>query len=100
MASTPQRLDPSSSLWDLVERRAEASPEGIVFVDGRGRSLSFVGWLQHAQRVAAGLFQGLAPERIPERLDIFEELPRNSMGKLLLAPRVSRSAASTFTSAT
>jgi len=25
----------------------------------------------------------LAPQRIPERLDIFEKLPRNSMGKLL-----------------
>jgi acyl-CoA synthetase (AMP-forming)/AMP-acid ligase II len=27
--------------------------------------------------------QGLAPQRIPERIDIFEALPRNAMGKLL-----------------
>jgi cyclohexanecarboxylate-CoA ligase len=27
--------------------------------------------------------QGLAPQRIPERIDIFDTLPRNSMGKLL-----------------
>lgn len=46
---TPPRL------WDLVTWRAELTPEPAVLVDNRGRSLSFAGLRDCAERVAAGL---------------------------------------------
>jgi len=49
MSDTPWRL------WDLVTWRAELTSERTVLSDGQGRSLSFAGLRDAAQRVAAGL---------------------------------------------
>lgn len=43
------------SLWELVERRAEATPTALFGIDERGRSLQFDEFAAAAGRVAAGL---------------------------------------------
>jgi acyl-CoA synthetase (AMP-forming)/AMP-acid ligase II len=43
------------SLWELVERRAAATPEALFAVDDEDRSLSFAGYRDAALRCAAGL---------------------------------------------
>jgi cyclohexanecarboxylate-CoA ligase len=43
------------TLWELVERRAAASPDAVMILDERGRQLTFVEYHAESQRVAAGL---------------------------------------------
>ncbi len=43
------------NLWELIERRAEASGDAEMGVDEDGRTLSFNGFRDWAERVAAGL---------------------------------------------
>ncbi|MDJ0847549.1 MAG: AMP-binding protein [Myxococcota bacterium] len=45
----------ATSLWDLVEKRAAATPEGLFARDDAGRELSFAGYREAALRRAAGL---------------------------------------------
>jgi len=46
---------PSDSIWQLVEARAEATPEALFAVDERDRALSFADYRDAALRAAAGL---------------------------------------------
>ncbi len=43
------------SLWELIERRAEASPDRPMLIDEADRTLTFAGYRDQAERVAAGL---------------------------------------------
>ena len=45
----------ASTLWELVEARAQATPDGLFALDEVGRELSFEGLRDEAERVAAGL---------------------------------------------
>jgi cyclohexanecarboxylate-CoA ligase len=45
----------SDSLWDLVERRAEASPDALCAVDEHDREVAFGEYKVWCERVAAGL---------------------------------------------
>ncbi len=45
----------AASLWELVERRAAATPEALFALDDAGRELSFAGYREAALRCAAGL---------------------------------------------
>jgi acyl-CoA synthetase (AMP-forming)/AMP-acid ligase II len=50
------------TLWELVERRAQASPDHPMLIDARGRTLTFGGFRDQAETVAAGLAaQGVGP---------------------------------------
>ncbi len=50
------------SLWELVEQRAAATPEGLAAVDEDGRSLSWAEVRTEAERAAAGLARlGIGP---------------------------------------
>jgi len=50
------------SLWELVERRAAASPDALFAVDDADRSLSFAGYRAAVERAAAGLARrGIGP---------------------------------------
>jgi len=63
------------SLWELVERRAEATPDALFAVDDEGRSQSFADYRNAALRCAAGLAaRGLEREtrvswQLPTRID-------------------------------
>src|SRR5438067_12635479 len=48
----------AGNLWELIERRAEATPEGQLAVDHTGRATTFADYVGACQRAAAGL-QGL-----------------------------------------
>ncbi len=43
------------NLWDLVERRAKATPDGEMAVDQRGRRITFLEFRDRAEAAAAGL---------------------------------------------
>lgn len=43
------------SLWELIEARADASPEATMAIDEAGRTLTFGGYRDWCERVAAGL---------------------------------------------
>jgi acyl-CoA synthetase (AMP-forming)/AMP-acid ligase II len=45
----------AGSVWELVERRAAATPDALFAVDDEDRSLSFAGYRDAALRCAAGL---------------------------------------------
>lgn len=45
----------ADTLWKLIERRAEATPEAPFAFDEEDRALSFAGYREAAQRAAAGL---------------------------------------------
>ncbi len=45
---------PDAGLWELVEARAAATPDGVLIVDERGRTLTAAGLRDDALRVAAG----------------------------------------------
>jgi cyclohexanecarboxylate-CoA ligase len=45
----------ASSLWELLERRAEATPDARVLGDEAGREVTFAGLRDAAERVAAAL---------------------------------------------
>ena len=43
------------TLWELIERRAEASPDAVMVVDESARSLTFGEYRSEAEQTAAGL---------------------------------------------
>ncbi|MEY2453035.1 MAG: cyclohexanecarboxylate-CoA ligase [Acidimicrobiaceae bacterium] len=43
------------SLWELLEKRVEATPDAVMAVDENGRSLTFAEYKAEAERTAAGL---------------------------------------------
>ena len=56
MASSPsERAVTGRTLWELVEERAEATPDASMAVDEFGTSLTFLEYKISAERVAAGL---------------------------------------------
>ncbi|MEZ5140268.1 MAG: AMP-binding protein [Acidimicrobiales bacterium] len=48
-------LENSTTLWELVERRAAATPDAMLLVEAGGRSLTCAEFRDRAERVAAGL---------------------------------------------
>ncbi len=48
-------IDDAASLWDLVERRATATPDALLGIDEDDRALSFGEYRAAAERAAAGL---------------------------------------------
>jgi cyclohexanecarboxylate-CoA ligase len=51
-----------ASMWDLVERRAAATPDRLMLVDERDRTVTFGEFRARAERVAAGLHaMGVSP---------------------------------------
>jgi cyclohexanecarboxylate-CoA ligase len=55
-------MRPDRTLWQLVEERAEATPEALCAVDERDRRLDFAGYRDAALRVAAALHaRGVGP---------------------------------------
>jgi acyl-CoA synthetase (AMP-forming)/AMP-acid ligase II len=65
----------ASILWQLVERRAAATPDALFAVDDLDRALSFAGYRERALRCAAGLAaRGVGAERrvawqLPTRIE-------------------------------
>jgi acyl-CoA synthetase (AMP-forming)/AMP-acid ligase II len=65
----------AGSLWEVVERRAAATPAALFAVDDEDRSLSFAGYRDAALRCAAGLAaRGVGAEtrvswQLPTRID-------------------------------
>ncbi|MFJ8585797.1 class I adenylate-forming enzyme family protein [Streptomyces sp. NPDC093595] len=58
---TPHTLDASTTLWELVERRARLTPGRPALLQG-GRTLTFAGLRDRAERTAAGLWRmGVRP---------------------------------------
>lgn len=47
-------LENSTTLWELVERRAAATPDAMLLVEAGGRSLTCAEFRDRAERVAAG----------------------------------------------
>lgn len=45
----------TSTLWQLVEERARATPDALIAIDDQDRTLSFSEFRERAERVAAGL---------------------------------------------
>ena len=43
------------TMWELIQRRAEASPDRLMLIDEHGRTLTFAQFRDRAERVAAGL---------------------------------------------
>lgn len=43
------------NLWELVERRAAATPDALMVIDDNGRELTFADYRAEAERAAAGL---------------------------------------------
>ena len=63
------------TLWSLVEKRAEATPDALVMIDETDREVTFAGLRDQAERIAAGLHaRGLGPGDaaswvLPSRID-------------------------------
>ncbi|MER5934785.1 AMP-binding protein [Streptomyces sp. NPDC002054] len=56
MDDTAHELDRSATFWELVSRRAALTPDAPVLIEAEtGRTLSFGGLRDRAERVAAGL---------------------------------------------
>ena len=43
------------TLWELLERRVQQTPDAVIIEDERGRTLTSAQWRDEAERVAAGL---------------------------------------------
>ena len=63
------------NLWELIERRAEASPDALFALDEAAQQLTFAGYRDASLRAAAGLHAlGIAAEtvvswQLPTRLE-------------------------------
>ncbi|MGE0509751.1 MAG: class I adenylate-forming enzyme family protein [Acidimicrobiia bacterium] len=44
-----------STLWEMTERRAAATPDDLMLADEHGRRITFAAFVEWAERVAAGL---------------------------------------------
>ncbi|GHB42495.1 cyclohexanecarboxylate-CoA ligase [Streptomyces xanthochromogenes] len=61
MTDTAHALDSSGTLWELIERRAELTPDRPVLLQG-DRTLTFGALRERCERVAAGLYgMGVRP---------------------------------------
>ena len=49
------QLQDARTFWELVERRAQLTPDDLMFVDERDRRMTFGEFRDRAERVAAGL---------------------------------------------
>lgn len=45
-----------ATFWELLCRRAEKTPDRLMYADGQDRRISFAGFRDRCERVAAGLF--------------------------------------------
>jgi cyclohexanecarboxylate-CoA ligase len=62
LATGPSPLYDVSTLWELVRRRAEATPDAPMLFDESERTLTFGEFAAKAERVAAGLLElGVGP---------------------------------------
>jgi acyl-CoA synthetase (AMP-forming)/AMP-acid ligase II len=68
-------IDDAKTLWELLDRRAQASPDAPMLIDERDRTVSFADFRDQAARVAAGLMGlGVTPEtpvawQLPTRIE-------------------------------
>ncbi|MHB1486094.1 MAG: AMP-binding protein [Acidimicrobiales bacterium] len=53
------------TMWELIDRRAEASPDRVMLINEAGRSLTFSQFRDRAERVAAGLRELGVGESMP-----------------------------------
>src|ERR1700720_1341639 len=53
--TNPSDLGLGTGWWDLIARRAAQTPDAAMLTDERGRALTFGGFRDGAERVAAGL---------------------------------------------
>ena len=55
-------LQDSETFWELVSRRADLTPDEVLFVDQDDRRITFGEFRERAERVAAGLHaMGVGP---------------------------------------
>jgi cyclohexanecarboxylate-CoA ligase len=47
----------ADTMWGLLERRAELTPDRVMLLDEQGRRVTFSDFLRWAERVAAGLYR-------------------------------------------
>lgn len=45
-----------ATFWELLSHRAERTPDRLMYADGQGRRITFAGFRDRCERVAAGLF--------------------------------------------
>lgn len=63
--SVAPALPTGSSWWQLIERRADVTPDRVMLEDERGRRLSFSAYRSLAEQVAAGLAErGVRPGHV------------------------------------
>ena len=74
-----------TSVWDLVESRARATPDALFAVDDRDRRLDFAGYRDAARRAAAGL----AERGVGEGTVVSWQLP-TTLEALVLAGALAR----------
>jgi cyclohexanecarboxylate-CoA ligase len=66
-----------NSIWQLVERRADATPDATMFVETGGATITFARFRESAERVAAGLTargideHGVVSWLLPTSIDAF-----------------------------
>ncbi len=53
--ATATTITDARTIWELVERRAQATPEATMFIDAEGQTITFGGFRDRALTVAAGL---------------------------------------------
>ncbi|MGO9457836.1 MAG: class I adenylate-forming enzyme family protein [Acidimicrobiales bacterium] len=53
--ATATTITDARTIWELVERRAQATPDATMFIDAEGRTITFGGFRDRALSVAAGL---------------------------------------------
>jgi cyclohexanecarboxylate-CoA ligase len=70
-----QTIDGAKTLWELIDRRAQAAPDHPMLIDAQGTTLSFGAFRDRAEHVAAGLHgrgvgQGTVVSwQLPTRID-------------------------------
>ena len=68
-------IDDASTLWELLERRADRSPDAPMLIDEQDRTVSFGEFKAWSERVAAGLIGlGITPDtpvawQLPTRIE-------------------------------
>jgi acyl-CoA synthetase (AMP-forming)/AMP-acid ligase II len=73
----PERIvpNPTSTMWGLIDRRADLDPGGLMLIDEHERTATFGEFRDRAERVAAGLYQAGVKEgtavswQLPTRID-------------------------------
>ncbi|MCB0977094.1 MAG: AMP-binding protein, partial [Acidimicrobiales bacterium] len=54
MTATTESLADATTLWELVEQRAAATPDAVLLIDADGRRLTCKEFRDRAERAAAG----------------------------------------------